>query len=148
MNQPSSDKSKLDLPVSLRYKETKREKTGVFFKKKVGWLFVIVSVIAITIFNFYPMVQAFLLSFQSGMGGNLEYTGLDNWQRLFSDPTFIAALTNTSIYLLIQVPLMIVLALIFSVLLNDPKLKFRGFFRIAIFLPCVTSLVAYSVIFK
>ncbi|CEG23858.1 Lactose transport system permease protein LacF [Planococcus massiliensis] len=148
MNQPSSEKSKLDLPVSLRYKETKREKTGVFFKKKVGWLFVIVSVIAITIFNFYPMVQAFLLSFQSGMGGNLEYTGLDNWQRLFSDPTFIAALTNTSIYLLIQVPLMIVLALIFSVLLNDPKLKFRGFFRIAIFLPCVTSLVAYSVIFK
>lgn len=148
MSQQSTKKGELDLPVSLRYKETRREKNGVFFRKKVGWLFVIISVIAITIFNFYPMVQAFLLSFQSGMGANLEYVGFDNWQRLFGDPTFIAALTNTSIYLLIQVPLMIVLALFFSVLLNDPKLKFRGFFRIAIFLPCVTSLVAYSVIFK
>ncbi|MDQ0428506.1 lactose/L-arabinose transport system permease protein [Planomicrobium stackebrandtii] len=148
MSQQSTKKGEMDLPVRLRYKETKREKTGVYFKKKVGWLFIIISVIAITIFNFYPMVQAFLLSFQTGMGGNLEFTGLSNWQRLFGDPTFIAALTNTSIYLLIQVPLMIVLALFFSVLLNDPKLKFRGFFRIAIFLPCVTSLVAYSVIFK
>ena len=43
---------------------------------------------------------------------------------------------------------MIILGLFLSVLLNDPKLKFRSFFRIAIFLPCVTSLVAYSVIFK
>lgn len=137
---------KADFPVHL--KESKRQRTGVYFKKKVGWLFIIISVIAISIFNFYPMVQAFLLSFQSGMGANLEYTGLDNWKRLFGDPTFIAALTNTSIYLLIQVPLMIVLALFISVLLNDPNLKFRGFFRVAIFLPCVTSLVAYSVVFK
>ena len=148
MSQQTSKKAEVDLPVHYKYQETKRQKTGVFFRKKVGWWFVIISIIAITIFNFYPMVQAFLLSFQSGMGGNLEFTGLSNWQRLFGDPTFIAALTNTSIYLLIQVPLMIVLALFLSVLLNDPKLKFRSFFRIAIFLPCVTSLVAYSVIFK
>lgn len=146
MSQQKTKRGEIDLPVRL--KDSKRQKTGVYFRKKVGWLFIIVSIIAITIFNFYPMVQAFLLSFQSGMGANQEYVGFDNWRRLFGDPTFIAALTNTSIYLLIQVPLMIVLALFFSVLLNDPNLKFRGFFRIAIFLPCVTSLVAYSVIFK
>ncbi|MEY8741236.1 carbohydrate ABC transporter permease, partial [Bacillales bacterium AN1005] len=40
------------------------------------------------------------------------------------------------------------LALFISVLLNDKTLKFKGVFRTAIFLPCVTSLVAYSVIFK
>lgn len=148
MSQLGTKKAEVDLPVRTKYEESRRQKTGVFFKKKVGWLFIIVSILAITIFNFYPMVQAFLLSFQSGMGANLEYVGLDNWRRLFGDPTFIAALTNTTIYLLIQVPLMIVLALFFSVLLNDPKLKFKSFFRIAIFLPCVTSLVAYSVVFK
>ncbi|WP_271853897.1 carbohydrate ABC transporter permease [Planococcus maritimus] len=148
MSQLGTKKAEVDLPVRTKYEESRRQKTGVFFKKKIGWLFIIVSILAITIFNFYPMVQAFLLSFQSGMGANLEYVGLDNWRRLFGDPTFIAALTNTTIYLLIQVPLMIVLALFFSVLLNDPKLKFKSFFRIAIFLPCVTSLVAYSVVFK
>lgn len=120
------------------------------FKKKIskGWLFVIFSVLAIALFYFYPMIDALLLSFQSGMGSNLEYSGLNNWQRLLTDPTFRAALTNTLTYLIIQVPIMIVLALFFSVLLNDPTLKFRGLFRTAIFLPAVTSLVAYSVIFK
>ncbi len=94
------------------------------------------------------MVQAFILSLKSGMGANLEFVGFENYARLFNDPTFISALTNTFIYLLVQVPAMIILALIFSVLLNDSTLKFRGFFRTAIFLPCVTSLVAYAVIFK
>ena len=46
------------------------------------------------------------------------------------------------------VPIMIILALAISSMLNNKKLKFRGFFRTAIFLPCVTSLVAYSIIFK
>ncbi|WP_156809595.1 carbohydrate ABC transporter permease [Gracilibacillus halophilus] len=119
-----------------------------FIRKHIGWLFIIVSVLAIGLFYFYPMIEAFLLSFQSGAGASLKYVGFDNWMRLFGDPSFLAALINTSIYLLVQVPVMIVLALIFSVLLNDPTLKFRGFFRTAIFLPCVTSLVAYSVIFK
>ncbi|MDL4843221.1 carbohydrate ABC transporter permease [Aquibacillus rhizosphaerae] len=114
----------------------------------MGWLFIVLAVVGISLFYFYPMIQALLLSFQSGMGTNLEYVGLENYMRLFNDPTFISALTNTLIYLLVQVPVMIVLALLFSVLLNDSTLKFKGFFRVAIFLPCVTSLVAYAVIFK
>ncbi len=117
-------------------------------KSRIGWFFIMFAVIAISLFYFYPMIQAFILSFQSGMGANLSYVGFDNWLRLFNDPTFIAALSNTFIYLLVQVPVMIILALFVSVLLNDATLKFRGFFRTAIFLPCVTSLVAYSVIFK
>ncbi|WP_017470902.1 carbohydrate ABC transporter permease [Amphibacillus jilinensis] len=117
-------------------------------KNNIGWLFVLISIVGISLFYFYPMIDAFLLSFQSGMGANLEYTGLNNWMRLFDDPTFISALTNTFTYLIVQVPVMIILALVFSVMLNDPTLKFRGFFRTAIFLPAVTSLVAYSVIFK
>ncbi|MNZ97691.1 Lactose transport system permease protein LacF [compost metagenome] len=113
-----------------------------------GWMFISLAVIMIAAFYFYPMIQALLLSFKSGTGVKLSYTGFDNYKRLFSDPTFITAVKNTFIYLIIQVPIMIVLALFLSVLLNDSKLKFRGFFRTAIFLPAVTSLVAYSVIFK
>jgi len=113
-----------------------------------GWAFVLAAVVMIAAFIFYPMVQALLLSLQSGKGTNLSYVGLDNYVRLFSDPTFLAAVRNTFVYLIVQVPIMIVLALFISVLLNDPRLKFKGLFRTAIFLPCVTSLVAYSVIFK
>ncbi|KGE16562.1 carbohydrate ABC transporter permease [Paenibacillus wynnii] len=113
-----------------------------------GWSFVLLSVVLIFIFYFYPMIQALIMSFQTGTGSNLEFTGLDNYKRLFSDAMFFTAVKNTFIYLLVQVPIMIVLALFISVLLNDKKLKFKGFFRTAIFLPCVTSLVAYAIVFK
>lgn len=113
-----------------------------------GWAFVGLAVIMIFVFYFYPMFQALLLSFKSGTGMNLDFVGLDNYKRLFTDTTFRTALANTFIYLIIQVPVMIILALFISVLLNNSELKFKGFFRTAIFLPAVTSLVAYSVIFK
>lgn len=113
-----------------------------------GWLFVALAVIMIFVFYFYPMLQALLLSFKSGTGMRLEFVGLDNYKRLFTDTTFKTALTNTFIYLIVQVPIMIILALFLSVLLNNSQLRFKGFFRTAIFLPAVTSLVAYSVIFK
>lgn len=106
------------------------------------------SVILIIAFVFYPMVQAFITSLQTGMGNNLNFAGAANYKRLLTDRTFLKALFNTVLYLVIQVPIMIVLALVISSMLNDKKLKGRGFFRTAIFLPCVTSLVAYSIIFK
>jgi lactose/L-arabinose transport system permease protein len=114
----------------------------------ISWSFVAIAIIMICAFYFYPMVQALIMSFQSGTGTNLSFVGIDNYTRLLSDATFITALKNTFIYLIIQVPIMILLAMFISVLLNDKNLKFKGFFRTAIFLPAVTSLVAYSVIFK
>lgn len=138
----------LDWALGLFFTEGVRKMKRIMRRNNIGWLFIIIAVLAISLFYFYPMIQALLLSFQSGRGTNMEYVGLDNYIRLFSDPTFRSALFNTFLYLIIQVPIMIVLALVFSVLLNDPTLKFRGFFRTAIFLPAVTSLVAYSVIFK
>ncbi len=114
----------------------------------IGWSFITIAAAMICLFYFYPMVQAFILSLQSGAGTNLTFVGFDNYIRLFKDPTFLTTVKNTVIYLIIQVPVMILLALFISVLLNDKTLKLKGVFRTAIFLPCVTSLVAYSVIFK
>ena len=120
-------------------------------KKKIdrrSWAFIIPSVILLAAFVFYPMVLAFVTSLQTGMGNNLRFAGAANYKRLLTDSTFVKALCNTVMYLVIQVPVMIILALVISSMLNDKKLKGRGFFRTAIFLPCVTSLVAYSIIFK
>ena len=113
-----------------------------------GWVFVTLSTLLILLFVFYPMIQTLITSMQSGMGSNLSFVGLKNYTRLLGDATFKKALFNTFLYLIIQVPVMIILALLIAVALNDPKLKFRGVFRTAIFLPCVTSLVAYSLIMK
>lgn len=115
---------------------------------RTGWCFVIPSVILIILFVFYPMVQVLITSFQTGAGNNLTFAGIANYKRLLTDTTFRKALFNTLLYLIIQVPIMILLALVISSMLNNKKLKFKGFFRTAIFLPCVTSLVAYSIVFK
>lgn len=113
-----------------------------------GWGFVSISVVMISIFVFIPMVSALVMSFQTGKGVNMHFGGLTNYIRLFQDKTVATALGNTFLYLIIQVPIMIILALIVAVLLNDKKLKGRNFFRICIFLPCITSLVSYSLIMK
>ncbi|MEH7254700.1 sugar ABC transporter permease [Neobacillus niacini] len=130
-------------PKPRKYHNKLRLKNGL-----IGWSFILIATAMICVFYFYPMAQALILSFQSGAGSNLQFVGFDNYIRLFTDPTFIAAVKNTVTYLIIQVPIMIILALLISVLLNDKKLKLKGFFRTAIFLPCITSLVAYSVVFK
>lgn len=114
----------------------------------IGWGFILPATILIFIFYFYPIIRALLISFQSGVGINLSYAGLFNYRRLFVDSLFKGSLSNVFIFLILQVPLMLFLALIIASLLNDHKLKFRGFFRIALFLPCATSLVAYALIFR
>ena len=111
-------------------------------------LFIVPSLILVTLFIFYPMAQSFITSFQTGLGNNMRFVGIENYTRLLSDKTFHKALGNTILYLLIQVPIMIILALAISSMLNDKSLKLKGFFRTAIFLPCISSLVAYSIIFK
>lgn len=117
-------------------------------KTLVPYMFIGPAVILFSIFMLYPIIYSFILSFQSGQGSNLSFTGLDNFQRLLSDEIFIKALKNTFILLIIQVPIMIFLALIIANLLNSALLKFKGLFRVSFFLPAVTSLVAYSIIFS
>ena len=114
----------------------------------IGWAFVVPAALLIFVFYFYPIVRAFILSFQTGIGANLQFAGLANYRRLLSDNLFKTSLTNVLTFLALQVPIMLSLALALAYLLNDRTLKFRAFFRTALFLPCATSLVSYSLIFR
>ncbi len=113
-----------------------------------GWLFIMPALVLLGIFMIYPILWSLWMSFQVGRGMNLSFGGLTNIMRLTQDPVFQRALGNTFTFLIVQVPIMLVLAMLFATLLNDSKLWGRGIFRTAIFLPCVTSLVAYSVLFR
>lgn len=113
-----------------------------------GWVFVIPAALLIFVFNFYPIARAFILSLQTGVGVNLQFVGLANYKRLLSDSLFHTALANVFTFLVIQVPIMLILALILAQALNNPNIKFRGLFRTAIFLPAATSLVSYAIVFR
>lgn len=114
----------------------------------MGWLFLLPATILICWFSFYPMIRAFILSFQTGRNSNMRFVGLKNYERILMDPAFKDTLFNTFIYLIIQVPIMLVCALILASLLNQKDLECKGIYRTAIFLPCATSLVSSAMIFR
>ncbi len=120
-------------------------------KKKyywTGWSMVFTAAAFVLIFSYIPMVQAFILSLKTGKGANLQFDGLANYIRMMKDATFWTTITNTLLYAAVQLPVMLFLALLIAVFLNDPKIKLRGVYRTCIFLPCVTSLISYAIIFK
>ncbi len=102
----------------------------------------------VTAFMLYPFIYSLILSLYNHKGLTSTWVGLGNFSRLLNDKVFLKALGNNILFLVIQVPIMLVLGLFFAYLLQTDNLKFRGFFRLALFLPCITSLVAYSIVFR
>lgn len=115
-----------------------------------GWIFLTPAALLILLMSFIPMIQAFLLSFKMGKGNDLKPAApiFANYTQMFTDTVFTQSIKNTFFYLIIQVPIMLVLALILASILNNRQLRFKGLFRTMIFLPCATSLVAYAIIFR
>ena len=127
------------------------KKKGLNMEQKrnlTGRAFLLPAALLIFVFCFYPMVQALILSFQKGTGSAVQPAGFANYVRILKDATFQQCLFNTIFYFVIQVPIMLILALILAQLLNSPDIKGKGIYRTMIFLPCATSLVSYSMIFK
>ncbi|MCR5271628.1 MAG: sugar ABC transporter permease [Lachnospiraceae bacterium] len=119
-------------------------------QKTAGWLFLTPATVLLVIMSFYPIIQAVFTSFKTGSSANMQWANplTYNYSRMFADTIFQTAMKNTFLYLIIQVPIMLVLAMLLAQLLNNKDLKFKGFFRTCVFLPCATSLVSYSLIFK
>lgn len=116
-------------------------------RRLLGWLFILPGAAIILLVRFYPMVSAFLLSLTSGTMNNQTFVGLQNYARLAKDSLFTTSLFNTVIFL-VQIPLMLMLALVLASLLNRENLKFKGLYRTLVFIPCVTAGVSYSMVFR
>ena len=119
-------------------------------QRTAGWLFLAPASIMIAVMSFYPMIRAFIISLQTGAGANMRFADpiFSNYKRILADKVFQQSIVNTFLYLIIQVPIMLTLALILASILNNKDLKWKGLWRTCIFLPCATSLVSYSMIFR
>ncbi len=129
----------------------KKKRWGLLAKQRAaGWAFLAPATILIFALSFYPMIAAFFTSLKTGSSANLVWQEplFKNYTRMFQDKLFMTSVKNTFLYLCIQVPIMLILAVLLAQLLNNQNLKFKGFFRTCVFLPCATSLVSYALIFK
>ena len=131
-------------------KKKSGSKSGVGHQGAAGWLFLAPATLLIAVMAFYPIIQALITSFKTGSSAKMTWANpiIFNYTRMFQDRRFMTSVGNTFLYLIVQVPIMLILAILLAQLLNNKDVKFRGLFRTFIFLPCATSLVSYSLIFK
>lgn len=124
------------------------KRKSLMTRKNAPYLFLTPMIILFSVFMIYPVIKSLILSFQNFTEGQYIFCGLENYTTLLKDEVFWKSLKNTFIYLAVQVPVMVVLSLVLGVMIEQAFLKFRSGFRMSIFLPSVTALVAYSIVFK
>jgi multiple sugar transport system permease protein len=113
-----------------------------------GYLFLLPALTALVVFLLGPVLYAFYISFQHFSYLNPDaarFVGFENYIHLFRDPEFLRALWNTTLYALGVVPTQTAIALFLAIIVD--RIRGKTFFRIAYYLPTVTSTVAVSVIF-
>jgi multiple sugar transport system permease protein len=80
--------------------------------------------------------------------GNLHFTGLANFKTLFATPLFWRAIGNTLLFALLGVPMAIGASLFAALLLNDATVRWKPLWRVVLFAPFVTSVVATAVVWR
>jgi multiple sugar transport system permease protein len=110
----------------------------------VGWRFVGPFLTVFTLVFLAPIGYSIYLSlFQNRLVGGNSFVGLDNYREVLADPRFWAAAGRVSLFLVVQVPVMLFLALLVALAVDSGRLYGRNFFRLAVFLPyAVPAVVA------
>ena len=120
----------------------------VHYKSRTAFLLLSPWLITLLLFWAYPLVYALFLSFTKYKTLTTEtiWIGFNNYEKLLRDPAFKQSLLNTIIFVIGTIPFTMGFALFFAALLSNTK-RFQNFFRSALFLPSVTSLVVIALIF-
>ncbi|MFJ1705901.1 carbohydrate ABC transporter permease [Kitasatospora sp. NPDC088346] len=117
-------------------------------RSSVPYLLITPAVLGFAVFKAYPIADSLWISLTTGTGDDPRYAGLANYRRLLHDPLFWTALRNTGLILVVQVPLMLALALLVALGLNSGRVLLRPLWRLGVFVPSLTGLVAAGVMFS
>ena len=116
---------------------TMRQKEGI-----AGYLFLLPNFIGFIVFTGIPVIMGFIISLTDYSGfGEMNFVGLKNYIKMFSDSDFLIALKNNLFYSLTSVPLTLLFALLLALMLNR-KLYGGSAFQTIYFFPNLTSMVA------
>jgi ABC-type sugar transport system permease subunit len=116
------------------------------------YLFLLPFFAIYTVFLLYPTFAALWLSFYEAVALDTpEFAGLENYARLVTDPRYLHALKNTTVYALSSVFILSPLALLVALAIRSflvPWANLKSFYRIALFLPFITSFVVVALMFS
>ncbi|MEA9986246.1 MULTISPECIES: carbohydrate ABC transporter permease [Subtercola] len=128
--------SSLQLSSPPVMRRTKRQWTG--------WMFVLPFLLVFALVLVAPVIYAVYLSlFRDQLVGGNAFVGFANYVEALTDPNFWDSLGRVVLFLVVQVPIMLLIALAAALALDSARLHAASFFRIAIFLPyAVPAVVA------
>jgi arabinosaccharide transport system permease protein len=124
--------------------------SALLYNRKIAPLvFLTPFMIVFLVFKVWPVVLAVTMSFQKFQGvQNQAFVGLQNYSSVFSLARFGQAFTNTTVYTIGTLLILIPLPLVLAVLLDSGRVAKSTLFRILIFLPALSSLVVAGVVFR
>ncbi len=115
----------------------------------IPYLFLAPFLIIFGVFMVYPLLQSVILATEQTFGPEFtEFIGLGNFRELFSDPVFFVAFRNTVVFTSAAVLLQMPMSLGLAMLLNQPWIKGRFFFRLIFFSPALVGAVFVGVMFS
>lgn len=117
--------------------------------KKAPYFFTLPFMISFILFFLYPVIYMFIMSFQRIEGiDSWLFVGFDNYRRLSADIHIGAAVSNSILFTIGILAVNITLGVLIAVGLNNKKTLFRNWFRSAIYLPALTSIVVAGIFFR
>jgi multiple sugar transport system permease protein len=115
---------------------TRRGKKKVGKHGTAGFLFTLPFILLFLGMFIAPLVYALYLSlFREQLIGGNQFVGIDNYVDGLKDPDFQKGVGRVALFLLIQVPVMLILALVFAMILDSGKVWFGKLYRVGIFVP-------------
>jgi multiple sugar transport system permease protein len=121
---------------------------------RAGWAMTAPALAAIGLFFVVPAVASLVLSFTDfdiyalANLANLRFIGFENYQRLLTNPLFWQAMRNTLWFVVLGVPLIVSLSLAAALLVHAKTLRWKPLWRVALFAPFVTTLVATALVWN
>jgi len=119
-----------------------------------AYFFLAPALISIFIFFFIPVIASFVISFTDfdiyslGNYNNLRFVGLKNYSDLLNNELFWTSLKNTFYFVIVASPLSIAVSLGAALILSSKVVKLKAIFRLAYFIPVVTTLVAVAIVWR
>ncbi|MFF5521841.1 carbohydrate ABC transporter permease [Streptomyces coeruleorubidus] len=113
-------------------------------RRSAGPLFVAPFMVLFLLLFLAPLGYAAYLSlYQERLIGGTVFVGLDNYVQALGDPQLIRGVGRVALFFVIQVPVMLLLALLFALALDSGLLRLARVIRLGIFIPyAVPSVVA------
>ncbi|GGM52127.1 carbohydrate ABC transporter permease [Dactylosporangium sucinum] len=113
----------------------------------VGWRFVGPFMTVFALVFLAPIGYSLYLSvFRTRLVGGTTFVGADNYVKALSDPQFWSGFGRVALFLAVQVPIMLFLALLVALVIDSGRLHGAGFFRISVFLPYAVPAVVATLI--